>query len=314
MPIDELERAYRLMLLSRTLDEHCEAMLRAGEAVPHFHAGVGQEAVSVGAVTPLAGTDELIYTHRGYASLLAKGVPVQQILRDMFMRVGGTNAGLGGVMHVCRPDLGVPGREGVFGTRFPLAVGLALASRLQGADKVVVCLYGEAAGARGPLYEALNMAVLWSLPVVFVAENNGWSFSSRTEWLYPEGRMTRVWKGFDIPVHEIDGNDTEAVIRTVGAAVQRARSGQGPSVIEAMTYRISPHIWWDQEEYRDGDEVQAWRDRDPLVRTHARLLERGVPQDHLDRISAGVKRTFLEAMEDLQEAPAATWSAESVVA
>jgi TPP-dependent pyruvate/acetoin dehydrogenase alpha subunit len=311
--VEELIRAYSTMLLSRAFDEHCEEMLRRGEEVPHFHSGIGQEALSIGAVVPLERDDHAIYTHRGYGTLLAKGVPLQQITRDMFMREGGTNGGFGGIMHLCRPDLGLPGREGVFGTRFPLSVGLALASRLRGDNQVVVCLYGEAAGARGPLYEALNMAVLWQLPVVFVAENNGWSFSSRTDWLYPEGRMAKVWRGFDIPVREIDGNDAEAVIATVGEAVRRARTGEGPSVIEALTYRVSPHIWWDQEDYRDASEVEDWKERDPLPRLRRRLEELGVPAARFAELRAEVHDTLDAAFADLATAAPATWPGRTVV-
>jgi TPP-dependent pyruvate/acetoin dehydrogenase alpha subunit len=242
--------AYRLMLLSRGFDEHCTRLLGAGEAVPHFHSGSGQEALMVASVLPLRTTDQMIYTHRGYGHLLAKGVTLREIALDTFMKLGGTNHGLGGNMHVARPDLGIPGREGAFGTRFGIATGTALAAQLRGDDGVTLCFYGEAAGARGPLYESLNMAVLWRLPIVYIAENNGWSFSSRTEWLFPQGRMSRVWRGFDIPVHEFDGNDPEVVYETVSRAIVRARDGDGPSVLEGLTYRLDPHIWYDKAGYQ----------------------------------------------------------------
>ena len=263
------------MAVSRYFDEECGTRLAAGEELPHYHSGIGQEALMVASVAPLRREDRIIYTHRGYGHLLAKGVPLHEIALDLFMKAGGTNYGLGGVMHVTRPDLGVPGREGVFGTRFAIATGLALAAKLEGSDRVVVCFYGEAAGARGILYEALNMCKLWSLPVVFVAENNGWSFSSRTEWLFPSARMSDVWDGF-VPVTVVDGNSVDEVWDAMTAAIALARGGGGPSVVEGMTYRLDPHIWWDDAAYQPDDEVVERRGRDPLHAARDQLIALGL--------------------------------------
>jgi pyruvate dehydrogenase E1 component alpha subunit len=210
-------------------------------------------------------------------------------------------------MHVNRPDLGVPGREGVFGTRFGIAVGLALAARRRGSDQVVVCFYGEAAGARGSLYEALNMAVLWNLPILFLAENNGWSFSSRTAWLYPEGRMSRVWRGFEIPVDVIDGNDVEVVFGAVAGAVERARQGGGPAVLEAVTYRLDPHIWYDDAGYQPRDEVEAHREEDPIGRARRRLLDLKVDEARLIEVEDAARTTVDDAFAAVEAAPDATW-------
>src|SRR5262249_34972860 len=146
IPIPDYLKIYRNMLLSRGFDRRCNAILLTGKIVPHFHSGVGQEALMVASVAPLRPTDQMIYTHRGYGHLLAKGVSLREIALDTFMKAGGTNNGLGGNMHVARPDLGIPGREGVFGTRFGIAIGLALAQILDQSDAVTVCFYGEAAG------------------------------------------------------------------------------------------------------------------------------------------------------------------------
>jgi TPP-dependent pyruvate/acetoin dehydrogenase alpha subunit len=307
MTVKDLASAYRIMVLSRRFDEWLGELNRRGVPVPHYHSGVGQEALMVAAVTPLRKTDQMIYTHRGYGHLLAKGISLREIALDLFMKAGGTNQGLGGVMHVNRPDLGVPGREGVFGGRFTIAAGLALAAKLNGCDQVTVCFYGEAAGARGNLYEALNMAVLWNLPVIYVAENNGWSFSTRTEWLYPEGRMSRVWRGFEIPVEVIDGNDAEEVFETVSRAVARARAGQGPSVIEALTYRIEPHIWRDKAAYQPADEITSWRQRDPITRAARRLLEFGMNQNEIDAIACWAEDELQRTIAVVEAAPDAAW-------
>lgn len=306
--VDALRDIYRTMWLSRVFDERCNVVVASGEPVPHFHSGTGQEALMVGAVAPLRRTDQIIYTHRGYGHLMAKGVSVREIALDTFMKFGGTNNGMGGVMHVSRPDLGVPGREGVFGTRFSIAVGIALATQLDGRDDVTVCFYGEAAGARGILYEALNMAVIWKLPVIFIAENNGWSYSIRTERLYPKGRMSRVWRGFDIPVEEFDGNDVEAVYDAVSRAADRARSGLGPSVLEALTYRIDPHHWFDKAKYQPPEEIERWRSNDPIARTRKLLAERGVSELEIERIYDEAAAEVDGAMQAARDARLADWS------
>jgi pyruvate dehydrogenase E1 component alpha subunit len=308
VPPEALPTLYGTMLVSRGFDRRCNELIARGTPVPHFHSGVGQEALMVGAVAPLRQDDQLIYTHRGYGHLLAKGVSLEEIALDTFMKAGGTNDGFGGVMHVNRLDLGIPGREGVFGTRFGIAAGLALAIRRRGGDQVVLCFYGEAAGARGALYEALNMAVLWRLPIVFVAENNGWSFSSRTEWLFPEGRMARVWRGFEIPVREIDGNDLDGVYGEVATAVSRARAGAGPSVIEALTYRLDPHIWWDDASYQPAEEIERRRADDPVARTRERLVELGTSDASIDAIEREAEEIVARAFARVDEAADAVWS------
>jgi acetoin:2,6-dichlorophenolindophenol oxidoreductase subunit alpha len=313
LPTDLYLRAFRLMLLSRVFDERCSALLAEGKPVPHFHSGVGQEALMVASVLPLRPSDTMIYTHRGYGHLLAKGISLREVALDTFMKVGGTNHGLGGNMHVARPDIGVPGREGVFGTRFSIALGISLANRLRDSELVTVCFYGEAAGARGILYESLNMAVLWKLPVVYIAENNGWSFSSRTEWLFPGGRMSRVWRGFDIPVEEFDGNDPEVVYPTVARAVERARAGHGPSVLEGLTYRLDPHIWYDKAHYQPREEVERWRERDPIAVARAALRQRGVAEDRLTQIGHSVMHEVDDVFATVESSRLGTWGDVSTV-
>ena len=305
---DQLLRMYSTMLLSRRFDEACSRLVAEKKPVPHFHSGIGQEALMVASVAPLRRSDNIIYTHRGYGHLLAKGISLREIAHDMFLREGGTNGGYGAVMHVNRPDLGVPGREGVFGTRFAIAAGLAMAAQRRKSDSVTVCFYGEAAGARGQLYEALNMAVLWHLPVVFVAENNGWSVSSRTAWLYPEARMSRVWRGFEIPVAVIDGNDVEAIYSEVSRSLERARQGLGPTVIEGLTYRMDPHIWWDDAAYQPRSEVEEWSARDPIIRVADRLLNDGCGRSELDGLDAEAKTEVAKVMREVESASIPTWS------
>jgi TPP-dependent pyruvate/acetoin dehydrogenase alpha subunit len=268
---------YELMLTSRVFDEYVNARIDAGDSAPHFHSGVGQEALSVAGASALRKDDYLIYGHRGYAHLIAKGVPLRTLMLDMMHKAGGSNDGFGGILHVAQPSSGIVGRNGAFGTNFGISAGLGISALKQKNGRVTMLYYGEAAGARGPLYEALNLAVLWKLPVVLVAENNGYSISSRTETLYPHGRMSAVWRGFDIPVEVIDGNDALAVYEACTRAVDHARRGEGPSVLEGLTYRIDPHrpVIDNHLLYRSADEIESWRKRDPLRLAEQALTSKG---------------------------------------
>jgi pyruvate dehydrogenase E1 component alpha subunit len=238
-PYDPLS-AYRLMLISRAIDDNCTTVLDSGRSVPNYHSGRGQEAlVALGLV--LDRQDYLQYTYRDFAPLLAKGLSVEQLVADLRLKVGGTTAGFGGIMHVTAPNLGIPGRNSVFGSRFGIAVGLALSAVAQRDRRVVMSIYGEAEGGRGPLHEAINFACLRSLPIIFVAENNGFSISARTAELFAGGDMSTMWRGMPMPVVKVDGNDVDAVGLAAAGAVDRARAGLGPSLVEVVTYRIDAH-------------------------------------------------------------------------
>src|SRR4051812_41031410 len=167
-----LVEAYRLMLVSRAIDDACAVVLADGDAVPNYHSGRGQEAlVALGMV--LDTPDYLQFNYRDFPALLAKGLSLDALVADLRLKATGTTAGYGGIMHVSAPELGIVGRNSIFGSRFGIAVGLALSAQLEGAGRVVMCTYGEAEGGRGPIYEAINFACLRSLPIIFVAQNNG---------------------------------------------------------------------------------------------------------------------------------------------
>ena len=285
MNADLVLKAYKTMMTSRILDEFCEGeFVNKGVALRHYHSAIGQEALSVCGAIGLRKDDYLYYTHRGVAPLLAKGISLDKVMRDLFFKPGGTNRGTGSVMHSLAPELGIPGRNGVFGERFSIASGLALSAKLRDTQQVAVCYYGEAAAARGMYYEALNLAVLWKLPVIFIGENNGFSISSRTRDLYATGDLSGMWRGYDIPVVKFDGNDICAGLEAVGNAVERARNGEGPSVLEGVTYRISAHIPMEAEfEYRSPEEVEEWREKDPIARAKAYLIATGSWDEELDK-------------------------------
>jgi pyruvate dehydrogenase E1 component alpha subunit len=297
---------YRLMLASRETDRVCQEIIAAGGSVPNYHAGVGEEAVSVGMGLTLKPRDYLLYTYRDFGALLAKGITLEELAGDLLLRVSGTTQGFGGIMHVVSPEHGIVGRNGVFGSRFGIAVGLAMASTYLHDGRVVLCAYGEAEGGRGPLYEAINMACLHKLPIVFVAENNGFTISTRTTDVYAGGTMSAMWRGSPLPVMTADGNALDRVFAAVGAAVRHARSGLGPVLVELVTYRIDPHIPAEAEvfgapPYRTEAEIDSWRARDPINRFEALLLSTGTLDPDGTRevqreVASSVRRAFDAAL------------------
>jgi len=277
-PLDALE-AYSLMLTSRAIDDAVARVLAEGQPVPNYHSNRGQEALAALGMV-LEPEDYLQFTYRDFAPLLAKGLPLEALVGDLRLKANGTTEGFGGIMHVCDADLGIVGRNSIFGSRFGIAVGLALSSQLEGEGRVVLSIYGEAEGGRGPLYEAINFACLRSLPIVFVAENNGYCISARTAELYAGGDMSTMWRGMPMPVTSVDGNDVRAVHTAAQNAVLHARAGLGPSLLEVVTYRIDAHFPTEAEflgrfDYRTEAEIDSWRAKDPIERFERRLIETG---------------------------------------
>jgi acetoin:2,6-dichlorophenolindophenol oxidoreductase subunit alpha len=301
MDTNSLVSAYRLMLTSRAIDDECAAIIAGGGSVPNYHSGRGQEALSTGVGISLTNDDYMLFGYRDFGALMAKGVTLDELVCDLLLKVPGTTGGYGGIMHVVSPEHGVIGRNSVFGSRFGIAVGLGLSAKQRGHGQVVMCPYGEAEGSRGPLYEAINVAILWKLPIVFAPQNNGYSMSSRTADLYAGGNMSSLWRGAPMTVASVDANDLEAVCANVGSAVSLARAGQGPSLVELVTYRIDPHIpredvILDAVDYRSEDEIDAWRNRDPILRLRQRLTELGIDVD-LDALQREVASEVRDAFE-----------------
>ncbi len=208
---DKLIDAYRLMLLSRAIDDACVELAHKGVPVPNYHGARGQEALYAGVGVALRPADYLLYNYRAFATLLAKGITLNELVGDLLMNTCGTSRGHGGIMHVTAPERGIVGRNGVFGSKFGIALGLAQEIVLHRRQAAVVCMFGEAEGNRGGLYEAMNIAALRQLPILFLAENNGYAVAASTDLVYSTGDMSGQLSGFPMPVLKIDGNDVEAV-------------------------------------------------------------------------------------------------------
>jgi len=261
---------YRLMRLSRRFEETVHEQFHEGNVPGPLHLSIGQEAVAVGGCWPLRETDAIVSTHRGHHHCLAKGAQADRMMAELLGRADGYSRGRGGSMHVAIPEIGLLGTNGIVGGGIPIGTGAALGLQIDGRDDVAVSFFGEGAAANGVFGEALNTASLWKLPIVFICENNRY-VELTPQHVHVAGEIWKRAEGYDMPGVKIDGNDVDAVVETVAAAVERARAGEGPTLIEAETYRWFGHYAGDKAAYRDEKEVEAGRAGDPLVRTRALL-------------------------------------------
>ncbi len=276
-------------------------------ALPGFvHLYVGEEAVAVGACSVLRDTDRITSTHRGHGHLIAKGADPGRMMAELLGRVDGYCKGKGGSMHIVDYSLGILGANGIVGGGMPIATGSGLSDRVLGRDGVTVCFFGDGASNQGVLHESLNLSAIWELPVVYLCENNHY-----TEWMRTEditaGAIADRAKPFGVPGVRVDGNDVLAVRAAAAEAVERARRGDGPTLIEADTYRQLAHNEGEEVfsgPYRPQDEMDAWRARDPLARFRAHLLEEDAADaDRLDEIERQESENIEAALAFAQESP-----------
>ena len=301
LPTESLLEAYGRMTLIRVFEERVSELYRDSEVPGFVHLSIGQEASAVGACWPLAVTDVITSNHRGHGHCLAKGLPPEPMMAELLARATGTNKGLGGSMHIADPDLGIFGANGIVAAGVPIAGGAALAAKLRGRG-VVVSFFGDGAVAQGAFHEAANLAALWRLPIVFFCENNGYAEFSPIADQHPVPMAARA-AGYGLEYVPVDGNDVEAVAAVMTDVVGRIRAGGGPMFVEAITYRWHGHYEGDPEKYRDKDELAEWQQRDPLVITRARLLQRGVGPEKLDLIETQVRARIDAAVDAARQAP-----------
>lgn len=272
---DQAVAIYRTMHLIRRFEERVAECFAAGEIPGFIHLSVGQEAVPAAVCSALRPGDLVAATHRGHGQCLARGAEPRRVMAELFGRASGMCGGKGGSMHLCDIARGVLGTNGVVGANLPIAVGTALASRVRGSGQVTVCFFGDGAANTGAAHEALNLASVWDLPVVFVCENN--LYAEFTP-LAVHTRITSIAErapGYRMPGVVVDGNDAVAVVDASTRAIDLARSGGGPSLVEALTYRWRGHHEGDPMTYRSREEQAAWRARDPIPRFRDWLGRRG---------------------------------------
>ncbi|KAA1394313.1 alpha-ketoacid dehydrogenase subunit alpha/beta [Aeromicrobium ginsengisoli] len=297
MDSDELLHAYGRMSVIRRMEERIST-LYAQDAIPGFvHTSIGQEACAVGALFHARVDDIITSTHRGHGHVLAKGLEPRRVLAELMGKETGACRGRGGSMHVADPSLGIFGANGIVGAGLPIAVGAAHAQRAKAAGDAVVSFFGDGAVATGAFHEAVNLAALWHLPVVFFCENNGFSEFSRAEDQHPVPIPQRAL-AYGIDVVQLDGADVEAVADGMRVVLERVRRGEGPILVEASTVRVHGHYEGDQQRYRDAATMAAEvAAADPLTLTRVRLLARGVSEDKLATIEQQALATVDEAEE-----------------
>ncbi len=293
---------HRRMLLIRGFEERVAALYRDGEVPGFVHLSIGQEAAAVGACWPLRPADVITSTHRGHGHCLAKGMDPLGMFAELMAKDEGTNRGCGGSMHIADPKLGVFGANGIVGAGLPIAVGAAAAAQLRLNGGVAVAFFGDGAPAAGAFHEALNLAAVWELPVIFFCENNGYAEFSLTSDQHAAALERRA-AGYGIDYVAVDGNDVVATAAATGSAVLAARSGGGPVVIEAATYRWHGHYEGDPQRYRSAEEVHGWEARDPLLTHEHRVRDAGVTDDEIKALEAAVAGELDAAVEAARRLP-----------
>lgn len=292
---DLLLEDFRMMCRIRAFEERVARCFREGQIPGFVHVSIGQEAVASGVCGVLEVDDYITTTHRGHGHCLAKGADPDAMMAELFGRSSGTCAGKGGSMHIADPRLGILGANGIVGAGFALAVGAGLAARLRNTAAVAVAFAGEGAVASGAFHEAVTLAVLWSVPVVFVIENNHYAefTDSRSMWR-GEPLVARA-RGYGLATaQQIDGNDVAAVRAAAQTAVSGCRAGSGPVLIEALTYRLHGHYEGDPAAYQDERELARWQLRDPIEAARLALERAG--------LSAKAGRVIEAAAQEMEHA------------
>jgi TPP-dependent pyruvate/acetoin dehydrogenase alpha subunit len=295
---------YRNIVTSRRLEERIAELVKAGIVGGFMHPGVGQESHQCASIAALRPDDYLMYAHRGVAYWVARGVPIEKVLCDLAGRDGGTNRGKGGVMRVVYPQLGVLGESGTLGGCFPIAAGAGLSIKVKHQDRAVLCFFGDGTSNRGTFHESANFCAVRKLPVIFFCENNGWAVSMPTEKSTAVRDIADRAKGYAMPGIVVDGADVDQVYSVTSEALARARRGEGPSLIEAKTYRLWGHWIGDPETYRSREEVEKhWR-RDPLPMYERKLIDAGVLDEATRaKIDTEARATIERAVEFMMRQP-----------
>jgi acetoin:2,6-dichlorophenolindophenol oxidoreductase subunit alpha len=303
---EKLVEMLRLMVRIRRFEEKLARLFKRGKLPGFVHLYIGEEAVAVGACSALGREDRITSTHRGHGHVIAKGAEVSRMMAELLGKEDGYCRGKGGSMHTVDFSLGIMGTNGIVGGGIPIAVGSAWGDKQLGRDNVTVGFFGDGASNQGVFFEGMNLAAIWKLPVVFMCENNGYTEWTPTEKL-TAGRIADRAKPFGIPSAQVDGNDVLAVHDAVAEAVERARAGGGPSLIEARTYRWHGHNEGEEAfsgPYRPKDEIEAWKGKDPIPAYAARLVEWGVlTQEDVVRVDAEETQRVDDAVEFAQQSP-----------
>lgn len=297
--LDALKKMWEI----RIFEETVQRLFKAGDLHGTMHLCIGQEATAVGGASSLRPTDWVVSTHRNHGHSLAKGTGMREMFAELLGKKAGTNKGKGGSMHIADLAVGNLGSNGIVGGGFPIAGGAALSAQMQGTNQVVLCYAGDGATNEGSFHEALNLASIWKLPVVYLIENNQYGMSSAIDQMVNIDQLSVRASSYGIVGQTIDGNNVQEVAMTVTDAVNRARKGLGPTLIEALTYRYTGHSKSDQLVYRPKEESLYWqKNNDPILRLEKKLINSGKLSDSAIReIEMGIRyRVQQEALQAKQ--------------
>jgi len=296
--VDELE-IYRRMRVARRFDERVLALRTSNVIEGPTHPAIGQEAVAVGVCAHLRPDEKITSTHRGHAHTISKGADLRKMMAELYGRDEGYCHGIGGSMHIADFDIGMLGANGIVAAGIPIALGAALANKLDGNPSAVVCFFSDGAVAAGPFHECLNIAALWQLPILFLCENNGWAAGAAIEETVAAESPHMFADGYGIAHSLVDGNDILAVMTAAKTALDHVRAEKGPYLLEARTMRISVHAVRENmpPDNRDTTTMQQWAAKDPLQRHIESMWTRGVAdQNALERIHASVEDLLDDAI------------------
>ncbi len=304
IPKEELLRIYETMVTIRKFEETAEKNFLQGEMPGFIHLYIGEEAIGAGIISQLRKDDFITSTHRGHGHMIAKGADMKKMMAELYGKNTGYCKGKGGSMHIMSFDIGVLGANGVVAGGLPIAAGAGMAIKLKGSDQVVVSFFGDGATGRGAFHEALNWASVYKLPIIFVNENNQYASTAKYERVVPVKSIAERAMAYNMPGISIDGNDLFEVYKTAKEAIFRAREGEGPTLIEAKTYRLKGHFVGDPEKYREKEEVEKWWKNEPVGRIERYMIENGIlTEDERERIYTSAVERVNEAVKYARQSP-----------
>jgi|SRR5579871_3166394 len=303
--VNRMLNMYTDMLVIRRFEERCNALFLQGKIPSTLHLYIGQEAVAVGVCAALRPDDYVLGTHRPHGHALAKGVTPRAIMAELFAKSTGCCKAKGGSMHIGGMEVGMFPAIAIVGANAPIAAGAALSAKMRGSGQVVACFFGEGGANEGAVHEAMNMAAIWRLPVLFVCENNLYGASTPVTQIVAVENIADRASAYGMPGVIVDGNDVLAVERVTARAVERARRGEGPTLIECKTYRLCGHSRSDACGYRTREEEAEWRAKDPLLRlaNYLTLETSTVPMETLEQIENDVTAYIEDAVAFAEESP-----------
>ena len=305
MTLDEAQLfdVYRKMVTIRRFEEKAAEMYTKGKITGFCHLYAGEEAVAVGAIQALYDKDYVVSTYREHGHCIAKGAEPRAVMAELFGKETGISHGRGGSMHLFDPVLRFMGGYAIVGGGLPIAAGLGLSVMYKEEQEIVACFFGDGALPQGAFHESLNMAALWNLPVIFICENNFYGMGTLVQNAISQEHRYKFAEPYKIPGVRVDGMDVLEVYGAVTEAAARAREGDGPSLIEAVTYRFRGHSMSDPVEYRSKREERIWLERDPIKNLRKKLLERGQHEDQFKQIEAEVEEVIEDAVRFADESP-----------